>query len=112
MRIPEKIVDANGEIEVIHRFVDTTVGRALLSEILPNALPFSCINKTLTKKEVSALINMCYHKAGLKDTVIFADQLMYTGFAYATRSGISLLVWMTLWFQIIRALLLPLPRKK
>ncbi len=90
VRISEKTTDANGESQMTTRFVDTTVGRALLSGILPAALPFSCVNKTLTKKEVSLLINMCYHKAGLKDTVIFADQLMYTGFAYATRSGISI----------------------
>jgi len=69
--------------------VETTVGRALLSELLPHGLPFKAINKTLTKKEISKLINACYHTVGLKETVIIADQLMYTGFAYATRSGIS-----------------------
>jgi DNA-directed RNA polymerase subunit beta' len=72
--------------------VETTIGRALLSEVLPEGLPFRLINKTLTKKEISKLITACYHNVGLKETVIIADQLMYTGFAYATRSGISICV--------------------
>lgn len=70
--------------------VETTVGRALLSEILPKGIPFSAINKVMNKEVVSSLINTCYRTVGLKETVIFADQLMYTGFAYATRSGISI----------------------
>ncbi len=70
--------------------VGTTVGRALLSDILPQGLPFALINQVLTKKAVSRLINECYRRLGLKDTVIFADQLMYTGFHYATRSGSSI----------------------
>src|SRR5690606_39928413 len=69
--------------------VDTTVGRALLSEILPRGLPFSLVNADMTKKAISGLINTCYRILGLKETVIFADQLMYTGFQYATRSGMS-----------------------
>lgn len=70
--------------------VETTVGRALLSEILPKNMPFSLANQVMTKKVISALINTCFRRAGIKDTVIFADKLMYTGFAYATRSGISI----------------------
>lgn len=70
--------------------VDTTVGRALLSQILPDGLPFSKINRVLTKKAISQLVSDCYHNVGLKSTVIFADHLMYTGFHYATRSGISI----------------------
>ena len=69
--------------------VDTTVGRALLSEILPDGLPFELVNQNLTKKAISGLINDCYRRVGLKDTVIFADKLMYTGFGYATRAGVS-----------------------
>src|SRR5690606_23113383 len=71
------------------RMVDTTVGRAVLSEILPKGLPFELVNQDMTKKAISNLINVCYRTLGLKETVIFADQLMYTGFSYATRSGIS-----------------------
>ena len=73
-----------------YKLIQTTVGRALLSEILPEGLEFALINKTMTKKAVSGLINICYRKVGLKETVIFADQLMYTGFYYATRSGSSI----------------------
>jgi DNA-directed RNA polymerase subunit beta' len=71
------------------RIVATTVGRALLSEILPKGLSFDIINQDMTKKAISATINACYRALGLKETVVFADQLMYTGFQYATRSGIS-----------------------
>ena len=70
--------------------VETTVGRAILSDMLPEGLPFSLINQTLDKKAVSKLIDACYREVGLKDTVILADQLMYTGYHYATRSGISI----------------------
>ncbi len=70
--------------------VDTTIGRALLAEILPDGLPFSFANTELTKKNISRLINTSYRMLGLKSTVVFADQLMYTGFAYATRAGVSI----------------------
>ena len=72
------------------RVVNTTAGRALLSEILPKGLSFDAINQDMTKKIISATINMCYRTVGLKETVVFADQLMYTGFQYATRSGVSI----------------------
>lgn len=68
----------------------TTVGRVLLLEILPKKLPFSLVNQPLNKKAVSNLISVCYHQLGLKETVVFADQLMYTGFFYATHSGTSI----------------------
>ena len=71
------------------RVVPTTVGRALLFEILPRGLSFDHINMDMTKKQISATINACYRALGLKETVVFADQLMYTGFHYATRAGIS-----------------------
>ena len=69
--------------------MQTTVGRALLSEILPKGLSFDLVNQDMTKKAISGIINACYRALGLKETVVFADQLMYTGFAYATRSGVS-----------------------
>ena len=71
---------------------ETTVGRALLSEVLPAGLPFALINKALKKKEISRLINASFRQCGLRDTVIMADRLMYTGFSYATRAGISICV--------------------
>ena len=70
----------------------TTVGRAILSEILPRGLPFDHINRALTKKEISRLINASFRRCGLRDTVIFADQLMQNGFRLATRAGISIAI--------------------
>ena len=71
------------------KIVDTTVGRALLSEILPKGLPFANINKALKKKEISKLINISFRKCGLKETVVLADKLLQAGFKLATRAGIS-----------------------
>ncbi len=69
--------------------VQTTVGRAILSQILPRGLPFKVINKVLKKKEISKLIDESYRRCGLKETVVFADKLMQNGYALATRAGIS-----------------------
>ena len=71
---------------------ETTVGRAILSEILPAGLSFELINKALKKKEISRLINTGFRKIGIKDTVILADKLMYTGYSYATKAGMSISV--------------------
>src|SRR5690606_6764761 len=71
---------------------ETTVGRALLSEILPAGLPFELINKPLKKKEISRLINAAFRRCGLRETVIFADKLMQSGFRLATRAGISIAI--------------------
>ncbi|MCR4301409.1 MAG: DNA-directed RNA polymerase subunit beta' [Sulfuricaulis sp.] len=88
-RIHEVQFDDKGKPLETRKLYDTTVGRALLSENLPNGLPFELINRVLKKKTISELINACYRRVGLKATVIFADQLMYTGFAYATRAAVS-----------------------
>jgi DNA-directed RNA polymerase subunit beta' len=69
--------------------VKTTIGRALLSEVLPQGLSFELINRPMNKRAISSVINACYRQLGLKETVVFADQLMYTGFHYATRAGVS-----------------------
>jgi len=75
------------------RFVEaTTVGRALMSEILPAGLTFDHINKALKKKEIARLINASFRKCGLRETVIFVDRLMQTGFRLATRGGISIAI--------------------
>jgi len=79
-------LNINDEIKL----VETTVGRVLLWEIVPKGLPFSLIDKTMTKKMISQLLNECYRQLGLKETVVFADQLMYMGFRYATYSGVSI----------------------
>jgi DNA-directed RNA polymerase subunit beta' len=89
VRIKEYLYDADGELGLNIRIVQTTVGRALLSEILPRGMSFDAINKVMNKKAISGVINLCYRQVGLKETVVFADRLMYTGFRYATRSGVS-----------------------
>ena len=90
VRITETVVEEDGSRTRRTSVVDTTVGRALLAEILPEGLPFALVNTELTKKAISRLINTCYRMLGLKDTVVFADKLMYTGFANATRAGVSI----------------------
>ncbi len=90
VRINEYDLGADGERHAKTTRYDTTVGRALLSEILPVGLPFPLINKVLKKKEISKLINASFHLCGLRETVIFADKLMNFGFTYATRAGISI----------------------
>ena len=92
VRIKEFEVDAEGGRREVTTRYDTTVGRALLSAILPAGLPFPLINKALKKKEISKLINASFRRCGLRETVIFADKLMYSGFTYATRAGISICV--------------------
>jgi DNA-directed RNA polymerase subunit beta' len=90
VRIREIDIDEDGnETEVFNRY-QTTVGRALLREIVPDGLPFELVNQVLKKRQISRLIDECYRKLGLKKTVVFADKLMYTGFAYSTRAGVSI----------------------
>lgn len=83
---------ATGEFVPSTSLVATTVGRALLSEILPKGLPFSFMNKALKKKEISRLINASFRKCGLKATVVFADQLLQNGFRLSTHAGISIAI--------------------
>jgi DNA-directed RNA polymerase subunit beta' len=91
VRIIEKLLDkASGELVAEQKIVDTTVGRALLWEVVPAGLPFEMVNKPMVKKAISQIINECYRNVGLKDTVIFADKLMYTGFKLSTKSGASI----------------------
>ena len=89
-RIRDVVFSDEGETIERVRLWDTTVGRALLSEIMPPGLSFDLVNRLMDKKAVSSLINACYRRVGLKETVVFADQLMYMGFNYATRAGISI----------------------
>jgi DNA-directed RNA polymerase subunit beta' len=90
VRITEQRLDAEGNDYDHTELTDTTVGRALLSQVIPVGMPFSMVDRTLNKKAISALINYCYRNIGLKSTVVFADQLMYTGYQFATRSGTSI----------------------
>ncbi|HBI78578.1 MAG TPA: DNA-directed RNA polymerase subunit beta', partial [Marinobacter adhaerens] len=90
VRVKEVAIAEDGSRTEQYKIVDTTVGRALLFDIVPDGLSYELVNKPMVKKAISNLINTCYRDAGLKDTVIFADQLMYMGYHYATVSGISI----------------------
>ncbi len=91
-KIKVRLKDCTEDGKEITHVVETTTGRALLSEVLPQKIPFSVINKVLTKKEIGRVLDQVYRKSGTKDTVIFADQIMYAGFRMSTKSGISFCV--------------------
>ena len=86
LRLTEQ--DQSGDVST--DIVDTTVGRAMLADILPQGLQFSYVNRVLKRNEISELVDVCYRRVGLKETVVFADQLMYAGFKYSTLSGCSI----------------------
>jgi DNA-directed RNA polymerase subunit beta' len=90
VRLTEAVISEEGDKSEITHLVETTVGRAIFSLIMPKGLPFELVNKAMGKKQISGLLNECYRRLGLKDTVVFADQVMYTGFHYAMKSGVSI----------------------
>src|SRR5210317_728596 len=90
VRIHEVVVSDDGDRSERTFIADTTVGRALLWEIVPAGIGYDMVNQPMVKKAISRIINRCYRVVGLKATVIFADQLMYTGYEYSTRSGASI----------------------
>ncbi len=90
VRLTDYERNEDGELIPNTRIVETTVGRALVSEILPKGLSFDYVNQWLSKKAISRAINAAYRQVGLKETVVFADQLMYMGFRHSTRAGISI----------------------
>lgn len=71
---------------------DTTVGRILLQEILPDELPFDAINKPMGKKQLAALVDQCFREAGPKRTVLLADALRAMGYRYSTKAGLSIAI--------------------
>ena len=89
VRVRLEHVGADGQI--VTRVVETTPGRMRLAEVLPKHpnVPFSLVNRLLTKKEISAVIDAVYRNCGQKETVIFADRVMGLGFTYSSRAGIS-----------------------
>ncbi|MEW8204597.1 MAG: DNA-directed RNA polymerase subunit beta', partial [Candidatus Thiodiazotropha taylori] len=89
VRMKETVLDDDGNISEETRIIETTIGRTLVYNIVPAGLPFSLVDQAMCKKQISNLINACYRQLGLKDTVIFADQLMYMGFRYATKAAVS-----------------------
>ncbi|MFO7762435.1 MAG: DNA-directed RNA polymerase subunit beta' [Wenzhouxiangellaceae bacterium] len=90
VRVTEYVPDEDGKLQPVIQRYDSTVGRALLFEIAPKGMRFELFNQALKKKQISRLIDESYRSLGLKDTVVFADQLMYTGFANSTRAGVSI----------------------
>jgi len=89
LRVTEKIRDDEDNlVERVKRY-ETIVGRALIWAIVPEGMPFDLVNVEMTKKNISKLINYSYRHLGNKDTVMLADQIMYLGFEYATRAGVS-----------------------
>ena len=90
VRIIDTVLTDDGSWTLEPRRVETTVGRAIVSQILPEGIEFANVDLNLSKKNISKLINLCYRRLGLKESVIFADQLMYLGFRYATLAGVSI----------------------
>ncbi len=90
VRLTHSVKNDQGELIKEQKIFETTAGRALLSAILPEGLSFDLINRVMTKKVIARVVDTCYRELGTKATVIFADRLMYTGFEYSTRSGISI----------------------
>jgi DNA-directed RNA polymerase subunit beta' len=90
VRIREVIKGDDAVMRELVSIKDTTLGRALVFAIVPDGLPFDLVDRALGKKAISRLINTCYRQLGLKETVVFADQIMYLGFRMATRSGVSI----------------------
>jgi DNA-directed RNA polymerase subunit beta' len=89
-RIKLRVKIENDPEGIGYKMIDTTAGRAIFSTILPKGMSIDLINKAMTKKAISKVLDHCYRHYGLKDTVIFADQLMYMGFQYATKAAASI----------------------
>src|SRR5690554_2893825 len=90
VRLSEVVNTEDGEQQRNTMLVETTVGRVILFSIVPDGLAFSLVNQKMAKKQISHIVNACYRNVGLKETVIFADQLMYMGYRYSTWSGSSI----------------------
>jgi DNA-directed RNA polymerase subunit beta' len=90
VRVTQRLFNEERELIESTEIIDTTVGRALIFEIVPDGIAYGEINNTMGNKHISKLINLCYRSVGLKETVIFCDQLMYMGYEYSTRSGASI----------------------
>ncbi len=83
-------LQAKIQIKIDGELVDTTVGRVVLKEIIPECIEFDVVNKVMDKRQLAELVDICYRRAGSKETVILADKLKNMGFKYATRAGISI----------------------
>jgi DNA-directed RNA polymerase subunit beta' len=85
-------LQARVKVKIDGVLTDTTVGRILLREIVPSVISFAEINKVMDKKKLAEVIDLCYRRAGSKETVILADKLKDLGYTYATKAGISICI--------------------
>ncbi|XOF32271.1 MAG: DNA-directed RNA polymerase subunit beta' [Candidatus Electrothrix sp. YB6] len=85
-------LQARVKVRINGELVETTVGRILVGELLPESISFSVVNRELSKKELGFLVDYTYRHAGTKDTVILADRLKDLGYEEATRAGISICI--------------------
>ncbi|CAL4041960.1 DNA-directed RNA polymerase subunit beta' [Buchnera aphidicola (Phyllaphis fagi)] len=89
VRITEYIKNQDSTFTEKYQIVNTTIGRAILWNVIPKGLPFNMINKTLRKQSITNMLNICHQTLGIQETVSFSDQMMYTGFEYSSKSGTS-----------------------
>src|SRR5262249_10441523 len=89
-RIKVRMINPNGNAPDKAQLVDTTCGRVLLSEILPEDMPFKLVNRVMGKKQLADLIDACYRSGGQKKTVLLADRLRSLWYTHATMAGISI----------------------
>src|SRR5204862_361612 len=80
------------KVRVDGELVQSTTGRVLLYDVIPNGLPFKIVNRTMGKKQLGDLIDSCYRAFGQKETVLLADRLRHLGYSFATKAGISICV--------------------
>ncbi len=80
------------KVRMADGLVETTVGRVILSEILPSSISFSHVNQLVTKKEMTKLVDVVYRQAGLREVVVMLDKLKDLGFFYATKAGVSICI--------------------
>ncbi len=88
----EMDLHASIKVRIDGELVETTVGRILLKEILPEEIPFAMVNKVMKKSDLANLIDYCYRFCGDKKTVLLADRLKSLGYRYATTAGLSISV--------------------
>jgi DNA-directed RNA polymerase subunit beta' len=90
-RVKARLTTVDSEGQEVTQVIETTPGRMILSEVLPRhpAVPFGLLNRLLTKKEITEVIDIVYRHCGQKETVLFADRVMALGFGHACRAGIS-----------------------
>ncbi|MGH7885740.1 MAG: DNA-directed RNA polymerase subunit beta', partial [Thermodesulfobacteriota bacterium] len=83
-------IHARIKVRIEAKLFDTTVGRVLLYEVMPDGIPFEIVNRVMTKRSIEGLVDNCFRISGGKNTVLLADRLRTLGFKYSTKSGASI----------------------